>query len=128
MAQDKAKITLIPSHKHLWALPCRYSSDDLLYVMMNGSFLHFRKRLKLSSQRWTEQGARHMACLRAFIKSVRLDAIQQFINLHKLDFCLILVDENCLLLSVLTPTGEPLQLPLPKHRSMKLMGHRRNSQ
>lgn len=39
-----------------------------------------QKRLKLSGQRWTEQGAQHMACLRAFIKSMRLDAIQQLIK------------------------------------------------
>lgn len=39
-----------------------------------------QKRLKLSGQRWTEQGAQHMACLRAFIKSMRLEAIQHLIK------------------------------------------------
>lgn len=39
-----------------------------------------QKRLKLSGQRWTEQGAQHMACLRAFMKSMRLDAIQQLLK------------------------------------------------
>src|SRR5690606_19960480 len=39
-----------------------------------------QKRLKLSGQRWTEQGAQHIACLRAFIKSMRLEAIQHLIK------------------------------------------------
>jgi hypothetical protein len=39
-----------------------------------------QKRLKLSGQRWTEQGAQNMACLRAFIKSLRLEAIQNLIK------------------------------------------------
>ena len=39
-----------------------------------------QKRLKLSGQRWTEQGAQHMACLRAFIKSMRLTDIQALIR------------------------------------------------
>jgi hypothetical protein len=39
-----------------------------------------QKRLKLSGQRWTEQGAQNMACLRAFIKSERRNAIQELIK------------------------------------------------
>ena len=39
-----------------------------------------QKRLKLSGQRWTEQGAQHMACLRAFIKSMRLTDVQALIR------------------------------------------------
>lgn len=39
-----------------------------------------QKRLKLSGQRWTEQGAQNMACLRAFTKSMRRDSIQELIK------------------------------------------------
>jgi hypothetical protein len=39
-----------------------------------------QKRLRLSGQRWTEQGAQHMACLRAFIKSMRLLNIRDLIK------------------------------------------------
>jgi hypothetical protein len=39
-----------------------------------------QKRLKLSGQRWTEQGAQNMACLRAFMKSTRLDSIKELIK------------------------------------------------
>lgn len=39
-----------------------------------------QKRLKLSGQRWTEQGAQNMACLRAFMKSMRLGSIRELIK------------------------------------------------
>ncbi|HVW98830.1 MAG TPA: hypothetical protein VHA52_00085 [Candidatus Babeliaceae bacterium] len=53
-----------------------------------------QKRLKLSGQRWTEQGAQHMACLRAFIRSMRLDALHQLLKTAKLDFCLTLLPKG----------------------------------
>src|SRR5699024_1972416 len=39
-----------------------------------------QKRLKLSGQRWTQQGAQNMASLRAFIKSMRLGDIQNLLK------------------------------------------------
>jgi hypothetical protein len=39
-----------------------------------------QKRLKLSGQRWTEHGAQNMACLRAFIKSMRIHALQTLLK------------------------------------------------
>lgn len=39
-----------------------------------------QKRLKLSGQRWTEQGARNIACLRANMKSMRNGELQKLIK------------------------------------------------
>lgn len=39
-----------------------------------------QKRLKLSGQRWTEQGARNIACLRANMKSMRNGELQKIIR------------------------------------------------
>lgn len=39
-----------------------------------------QKRLKLSGQRWTEQGARNIACLRANMKSMRNGELQKIIK------------------------------------------------
>ena len=39
-----------------------------------------QKRLKLSGQRWTEEGARNIACLRACSKSMRNDVIRNLIK------------------------------------------------
>lgn len=39
-----------------------------------------QKRLKLSGQRWTEEGAQNIACLRACSKSMRNDIIQKLIK------------------------------------------------
>jgi hypothetical protein len=39
-----------------------------------------QKRLKLSGQRWTEQGARNIACLRANMKSMRNGELQKMIK------------------------------------------------
>jgi len=39
-----------------------------------------QKRLKLSGQRWTEQGAQNLACLRAFTKAMRTNEIRELIK------------------------------------------------
>jgi len=53
----------------VWSRPVKSANRNVI-----------QKRLKLSGQRWTEQGARYMACLEALIKSIRLMDIQALIK------------------------------------------------
>lgn len=53
---DKAKITITPSYAHLKALsrPGKSNDNDILYIMMDGSFLQFRSEDDSHKDIWKE--------------------------------------------------------------------------